>query len=138
MNIGLERSFLNVYYLNTFFPIAKEIFDIDGKSGQIKVIGSLDREYIEKCLLVVVAEDLNAEKLDNNKKHLDGRHNIENNARQITSTTITILVDDVNDNAPVFRKRFYTSSVRENSDIGTIITTIIADDLDKNRTIKYR
>ena len=87
---------------------------------------------------------MNAAKPNNNPEEFDGRIKKKPNPGQITSIPITIIVDDVNDNVPVFRRGqvthvvSYTSSVAENSDLGTIVTTIIADDLDKNRTITYR
>ena len=100
------------------------------------MIGSIDREYAEEFLLLIVVEDLNAEKLDENTKF--DRENAKRNVRQIASTTIAIIVDDVNDNLPLFRKPVYKTTVRENSDRGTVISRIFADDLDRNRTITYR
>ena len=64
--------------------------------------------------------------------------NEKRNVRQIASTTIAIIVDDVNDNLPLFRKHVYKTTVRENSDRGTVISRIFADDLDRNRSITYR
>ena len=100
------------------------------------MIGSLDREFAEEFLLLIVVEDLNAEKLDGDTKF--DRENAKRNVRQIASTTIAIIVDDVNDNLPLFRKPVYKTTVRENSDRGTVISRIFADDLDRNRTITYR
>ena len=112
-----------------------DVFKIDENSGQINVIGSLDREYTEEFLIVVMVEDLNAE----NPGGTNGDLNVKSaKSRQIASTPIKIIVDDINDNAPKFKKPFYSSTVRENADIGTVITTIVSEDLDTNRTISYR
>lgn len=50
---------------------------------------------------------------------------------------LTIIIDDENDNNPVFRKPFYRRSITENSQNGVTIVNIVADDADKNRTITY-
>lgn len=44
---------------------------------------------------------------------------------------IQIRVTDMNDNAPFFTERVYTARVPENTDIGTIIMTVTAEDLDE-------
>lgn len=62
---------------------------------------------------------------------------IEGGPRQTSSATLTITVDDENDNNPVFRKPFYKTSITENSKTGINIATVIADDADKNRTMTY-
>ena len=112
-------------------------FEIDATSGLISVVGNLDRESVEEFHLVVVVEDMNAEDRIEAKNAFIENAVIEGITRQMASTTITIIIDDVNDNSPKFRELFYSSTVRENSDVGTMITTIVADDLDKNRTISW-
>jgi len=44
---------------------------------------------------------------------------------------IQVRVTDMNDNAPFFRERFYMARVPENTDIGTIVMTVTAEDLDE-------
>jgi ABC-type siderophore export system fused ATPase/permease subunit len=44
---------------------------------------------------------------------------------------------DENDNNPKFRRPFYRRSVTENSKSGVTIVNVVADDVDKNRTITY-
>lgn len=41
-----------------------------------------------------------------------------------------ILIQDTNDNAPTFSQHFYTSTVQENTRIGTLIVRAQASDLD--------
>jgi hypothetical protein len=82
----------------------------------------LDREKVETLKLVVTVEDMAA---------LDGT------PRQTASATLTVIVDDENDNNPKFRKPFYRTSLPENSKNGAYIGTVIADDADKNRTMLY-
>lgn len=50
---------------------------------------------------------------------------------------LIIHVDDENDNDPVFRQNIYKRTVMENSQPGVPIITVMADDIDKNRTIHY-
>lgn len=50
---------------------------------------------------------------------------------------LTVVIEDENDNNPLFRKSFYRCSVTENSQTGVNIANIIADDADKNKTINY-
>lgn len=53
------------------------------------------------------------------------------------SAILTITIEDENDNNPKFRKPFYKRSVPENSKNGVTIVNVIADDIDKNRSITY-
>lgn len=41
---------------------------------------------------------------------------------------LTIIVDDENDNNPVFKERIYKRSISENSPIGNVIANIAATD----------
>nr|CAD7259201.1 unnamed protein product [Timema shepardi] len=50
---------------------------------------------------------------------------------------LTIIIEDENDNNPKFRRPFYRRSITENSKNGVTIINVVADDADKNRTIKY-
>ena len=116
----------------------EDFFEIDPRSGKISLVGQLDRETIEEIHLAVVVEDMNAEDRIEAKQAFIENAKIEGITRQMSFTTITIIVNDVNDNSPEFREPFYFSTVRENSDFGFMIATIVANDLDKNRTISYR
>ncbi|XP_076875507.1 protocadherin gamma-A12-like isoform X47 [Brachyhypopomus gauderio] len=51
---------------------------------------------------------------------------------------ISVVVLDVNDNAPVFSQRSYKASVSENAAIGTVVSTVSATDADESsRDIQY-
>ncbi|XP_048838475.1 protocadherin gamma-A11-like isoform X6 [Brienomyrus brachyistius] len=52
---------------------------------------------------------------------------------------INVKVLDANDNAPVFTKKLYRASIRENSSKGTLVTTVSASDSDKgvNGEVSY-
>ena len=53
------------------------------------------------------------------------------------SATLSIIIEDENDNNPKFRRPFYRRSITENSKNGVHIASIVADDADKNRSITY-
>ncbi|KAL4713341.1 hypothetical protein ACJJTC_006809 [Scirpophaga incertulas] len=98
------------------------LWDLNSVDGTLKIVRLLDRERVEIIKLVIVVEDMAA---------------IEDGPRQTASATLTVLVEDVNDNNPKFRKPFYRTSIPENSKNGAYIATVVADDADKNRTITY-
>lgn len=45
---------------------------------------------------------------------------------------MSIIIDDVNDNDPVFNKSSYVAHVMENSNVSTSVATVYATDLDQN------
>lgn len=57
--------------------------------------------------------------------------------KQKVAAFLTILIEDVNDNNPKFRKPFYKRSIAENSPNGIPVLNVAAFDIDKNRTITY-
>ena len=56
---------------------------------------------------------------------------------QVTEATLEILIDDVNDNDPIFDSNEYRGSVLENAPVGTVILKVNAEDADKNKTVKF-
>lgn len=52
------------------------------------------------------------------------------NGMDLSSTRVTVHLQDVNDNAPAFEQTAYTAHVKENSDVGTQIANISATDKD--------
>ncbi|GBP37114.1 Cadherin-23 [Eumeta japonica] len=98
------------------------LWDLNAVDGTLRVVRLIDREKIETIKLVVIVEDMAA---------------IDVGPRQTASATLTIMVEDENDNNPKFRKPFYKCSITENSKTGVNIATVIADDADKNRSMSY-
>ncbi|XP_029795681.1 protocadherin-16-like [Suricata suricatta] len=74
-------------------------FTIDPESGVISTIRSLDREVQEAVELRVVAQDLGEPPLS-------------------ATCLVSITVDDVNDNEPVFRRQVYNATLAEHSPVG--------------------
>ncbi|XP_038849297.1 protocadherin beta-16-like [Salvelinus fontinalis] len=80
----------------------------------------LDREKQEHMSLLLTA-------LDGGKPQMSGTMQIH----------VTVL--DANDNAPVFTKTVYTATITENSQKGTVVTTVSASDADEgtNGEVSY-
>ncbi|XP_041988601.1 cadherin-23 isoform X1 [Aricia agestis] len=98
------------------------LWDLNTVDGSLRIVKLLDREKVEMIKLVLKVQDMAA---------------VSNGVPQTATATLTIVVDDENDNNPKFRKPFYKTSITENSKNGAHIETVIADDADKNRTITY-
>ncbi|NP_001004845.1 protocadherin 8, gene 2 precursor [Xenopus tropicalis] len=90
-------------------------------SYMIVTTSALDRENIAEYTLTVVAEDLGFPSLKTKKYYM-------------------IKVSDENDNAPVFSKPQYETSIVENNAPGSYITTVVArdPDSDQNGKVNYR
>ncbi|KAI8422689.1 hypothetical protein MSG28_006460 [Choristoneura fumiferana] len=84
------------------------LWDLNAVDGTLRVVRLLDREKIETIKLVLTVEDMAA---------------VDGNPRQTASATLTIIVEDENDNNPKFRKPFYRTSIPENSKNGANIAT---------------
>ncbi|KAJ8911026.1 hypothetical protein NQ315_016595 [Exocentrus adspersus] len=95
-------------------------FSLDRTTGVLSIAKQLDRETVETFEIGVIVEDVNSE-----------------TGPQIATSTITIDVEDINDNSPKFKKPFYKFNVAENSLNGVAVGTVTAEDLDKNKSITY-
>lgn len=97
-----------------------DAFQIVSRTGDIVLKTPLDREKIAGYTLTVTVSD-------------NGRPS------KSDTTDIEVIVVDVNDNAPVFLKPFYTGKVSEDSLVGTSVLSISASDEDigLNGRIRY-
>ncbi|XP_062910893.1 protocadherin-16-like [Mobula hypostoma] len=86
-------------------------FTIDRATGVITTASALDYEADPAPMLTVVATD-------------------RGNKPMSSSVTVTIAIQDVNDNEPVFSKNFYNVSIKENEPAGTCFLQISATDAD--------
>ena len=96
-------------------------FYFDEKNGILKTLYPLDRETQSKYEFTVRIRDTEIE------------------SKECTSQVDIILLD-VNDNPPKFLLPYYSVSIMENSQIGTVITKIHAfdNDIGLNRKVKYK
>ncbi|XP_067890511.1 protocadherin Fat 4-like [Heterodontus francisci] len=95
-------------------------FSINVTSGELSVIGNLDRELVEWVTIDVIA-------LDKGQPSLS------------SSISITAIITDVNDNSPVFTQSIYTVTVDENIPRGSDLLVVSATDPDedKNGQVRY-
>ncbi len=59
------------------------------------------------------------------------------NPAMVTNTTITINVDDINDNIPTFPDGPYIREVSEVAPVGSSVIVILAHDADLNSDLTY-
>ncbi|XP_077869337.1 cadherin-23-like [Saccoglossus kowalevskii] len=107
---------LNAAVVYTLTGEGSDQFQIDNKTGIITSTANdtdLDRENVSSYQLVVTAYDRDAQ-----------------NGSRSSSAPITILVNDVNDNSPMFQNTFFNFTVMEDTDVGNIIGHAIAEDVD--------
>ncbi|XP_059250216.1 protocadherin-23 [Mustela nigripes] len=86
-------------------------FTIDPESGVISTARSLDREVQEAVELRVVAQDLGEPPLS-------------------ATCLVSITVEDVNDNEPVFRRQVYNATLAEHAPVGHCFLQVKASDAD--------
>lgn len=99
--------------------MAKE-FQIHPISGVISIMRSLDYDTIQEYRLNITATDLGFKPRE-------------------TTATLSIILTDINDNAPQFNQTSYIAYLPENSPVNSFIFKVGAVDIDspKNAIIKY-
>lgn len=95
-------------------------FQINTFTGAITILLPLDYDTIPEYRLNITARDLGFKALE-------------------TTATLTIILTDINDNAPIFSESSYKAYILENAPINTFIFQVKANDIDspKNSIIKY-
>ncbi|XP_028399799.1 protocadherin Fat 4-like isoform X2 [Dendronephthya gigantea] len=95
-------------------------FVFNNLTGELKTNKLLDRENTDRYLLVIQAYD-------------------RGSPSSSSLAFVTILVDDINDNAPVITTTSYTSTVMENSPAGQLVCKVSATDRDigANQLVSY-
>ncbi|XP_042321466.1 cadherin-22 [Sceloporus undulatus] len=99
-------------------------FTVDSKTGVIRTaVANLDRETQDRYEVVVRATDMAGQ--------LGGLSG---------STTVTIVITDVNDNPPRFPQKMYQFSIVESAPVGTLIGCVKAEDSDvgENTDMTYQ
>ncbi|XP_061575163.1 protocadherin-23 [Cololabis saira] len=89
----------------------KSLISIDPQSGLVTTAAALDRETQTQLRFLVVAAD-------------GGEPTLSSTA------TVAVLVEDVNDNEPVFQQQLYNVSIPEHSDVGSCFLQVAATDAD--------
>ncbi|XP_061859027.1 cadherin-related family member 2 [Colius striatus] len=90
-------------------------FSVDSKTGNVTLRNSLDRELQARLdIKVVVTDGIN----------------------DPVSKRITVIVEDRNDNAPVFQNLPYEAIIPENLTVGSVVYTVFANDSDTGNASK--
>ncbi|XP_076877989.1 protocadherin Fat 2 [Brachyhypopomus gauderio] len=97
------------YSLLTF----TDFFNIDETSGEVKVIGQLDRETFPRYDLRIEARDQAKE-----------------NSQLFSTADLLVVLDDINDNPPKFAPKIYRVKVPEDAPPGTVLLWVESYDLD--------
>ena len=113
-------------------PVNKEInfyidkggndhFRINGKSGEITVDNNakFDRETVPLYNLIILATD-------------------RGTPARTGTTTVTVIIEDVNDSPPTFTESNFKESVYENVTEGFIVANCSAVDLDESSDLEYK
>ncbi|PWA23520.1 hypothetical protein CCH79_00006104 [Gambusia affinis] len=120
LDVGLNS--INSYKLNNnqYFRLDMDAFGEEGKVPFLVLQRSLDREHTPQHWLLLTATD-------GGKPAKSGTMNI------------TVILSDVNDNAPICDQQKYTATIKENAPVGTFLLTISASDSDEgeNGEVEY-
>ncbi|XP_066524896.1 protocadherin gamma-A10-like [Hoplias malabaricus] len=105
----------NVSYSFTNMEDAQQVFEVDARSGEIRLAGNLDYESIQHYEINLQAKDPGG---------LAG------------TSKLIIDVLDVNDNSPVITITSFSGKIQEDSPLGTVVALISVQDLDSGKNGK--
>ncbi|NWX49731.1 CDHR2 protein, partial [Steatornis caripensis] len=90
-------------------------FSVNAQTGNVTLRNSLDRELVARLTIIVQVSD---------------------GTNEAVSRKLTVIVEDRNDNAPVFQYLPYEASVPEDMKLNSIIYTVFANDSDTGNASK--
>lgn len=95
----------------------RKSFELNSKTGELRLKSSLDRERIASYRIPVIV-------FDYDYQHHDQAH-------------VNLVLSDINDHRPVFNSDHYSLEVPENLPINSLIYTFIASDDDESSQLTY-
>ncbi|XP_018591367.2 protocadherin-23 isoform X2 [Scleropages formosus] len=97
-------------------------FSVDGRSGLVRTARPLDRERHARYAFRAAAADGCSQ------------------SPRSSVATVTVDIEDINDNAPVFTQSAATTLVTTNTPVNRIVVTVMASDADRgnNGTVEFR
>ncbi|PKK19757.1 protocadherin alpha-4 [Columba livia] len=137
---------------------ASDVFNVDAKSGEIRLTGALDFETVAFYDVQIKATDKGTPPLSGHCKVLVEVLDVNDNAPEVWVTSLSgvraedggspslrgrrgvrVPVSDVNDNAPAFAQAVYTVLARENNAAGAELARLWARDPDEadNGRVRY-
>ncbi len=104
-----------------YYTITTDIiyFSINSSNGELYLYKEADFESINIIDLLIQVKDLNSSEL------------------RVGEVLVTIIITDVNDNAPLFTETPFAVFVRDDVNLGSVVFTATAIDKDANSTIMY-
>ncbi|KAM4688915.1 neural-cadherin-like [Discoglossus pictus] len=115
------------YFILTDASEDYRCFAIDPDTGVIYTKASFDRERQATYLIEIQSQDAS----ESARPGMQGHSNTD-------TSYVRIFVSDVNDNAPIFSKQQYETSVEEDKDVGYVVITVTANDEDEGANAKLR
>ncbi|XP_066504787.1 protocadherin Fat 2 [Hoplias malabaricus] len=109
VDFDLDDNGVVQYSLLTF----TDLFKVDETSGEVRVIGHLDRETFSRYDLKIEARDQAKE-----------------DPQLISIADLVVVLEDINDNPPKFVPKFYRIKVPEDAPPGTVLLWVESYDLD--------
>ncbi|XP_012943596.1 protocadherin Fat 4 [Aplysia californica] len=121
LDIGVNKDI--TYTIDTALldgPTADTFIEVDSSTGEISPKADIDYETHQSFTFIVVATDGGAPALS-------------------ATTTVTVTINDVNDNSPVFTQTFYNTEIAYTGSCDSSITQVTATDADSgdNARISY-
>ena len=86
-------------------------FTVGQTDGRLRVNVALDRETVQNYSVVILASDRGMPPLS-------------------ATQTLTVMIEDINDNTPIFNPKTYDNTVAEDTEVGTTLLQVTATDLD--------
>eukprot|EP00062_Callorhinchus_milii_P016460 gi/632967881/ref/XP_007900225.1/ PREDICTED: protocadherin-10-like [Callorhinchus milii] len=119
-DVGINSIQTYELVTNEYFSLNIQTRNVGGKSPELVLEKTLDREIHSNHELVLIAKDGGI-------------------PERSGTVAISIIVEDANDNSPVYSQSVYRVSLPENTPRGTLVLTVNATDLDEgyNAEIAY-
>jgi hypothetical protein len=114
-----KENALVSYQLSSQSQSLSHLFTVDSKTGWLSVNGTLDRETVASYHVKIDARD-------------HGRDISLN-----STTTVKIIVDDVNDSPPTFSQQIYQVSIREDQPVYSTVLNFDTVDKDSRSDVVY-
>ena len=110
-------SGLNGVVTYTLDDATSDVFSVNAQSGQLMLQSALDYETQQRHDVIIRAHDLGT-------------------PSRSAQLSLTVRVQDVNDNSPHFSATSYRVSVQESVDVNTIFATVSAEDADAGQNAR--
>ncbi len=119
----------------------KDYFELNKLTGILEQKLILNREIREKYEIIIKSTEhcycLLEGKFSNNSNECSFLDNNNYDVNDLSQLLITIYLDDINDNSPIFSKKFYQIGITSDVEFDETIFESFAFDLDSNSTLNF-